>query len=150
MHRLSGILLDVGAFDLDAECLTLDLDVDMAVECDRLVVLGGLEVLRHVRVEVVLPGHAAPLRDLAVERKPEADRRFDGFAVDDRQGAGQPQTHGTGVGVRLVTELVGATAEHLGGGVQLDVDLEADGRVVLLEYCFVVHVRLPSLPGSAR
>ena len=49
-----------------------DLDVEVAVEGDRLVVLRGLEVLRHVRVEVVLPGEAAGLRDRAAEREAEA------------------------------------------------------------------------------
>ena len=55
-------------------------DVEVAVEGDRLVVLRGLEVLRHVRVEVVLPGEPAPLGDLAVEREADADRRLDRLA----------------------------------------------------------------------
>ena len=91
VQRLAGVLLHVGALDLDAEGLrsvvTGDLDVGPAVEGDRLVVLRGLEVLRHVRVEVVLPGEAAPLRDLAVEREADPDRGLDGLAVDDRHRA---------------------------------------------------------------
>ena len=62
-------------------------DVGPALEGDRLVVLGGLEVLRHVRVEVVLPREPAPLRDLAVQRQPDPDRRLDRLAVDDRHRA---------------------------------------------------------------
>ncbi len=42
---------------------------------DRLVVLGDLEVLRHVRIEVVLPGEPAPLGDLAVEGQADAGSR---------------------------------------------------------------------------
>ena len=61
------------------------LDVGPAVEGDRLVVLRGLEVLRHVRVEVVLPREPAPLGDLAVQRQADPDRRLDGLAVDHRQ-----------------------------------------------------------------
>src|SRR5680860_1144606 len=64
---LARVPLHVGPLDLDPERLAVDVDVHPALERDRLVVLGCLEVLRHVRVEVVLPGEPAPLRDLAVE-----------------------------------------------------------------------------------
>ena len=89
VQRLAGVLLHVGALDLDAEGLAVDLDVGPALEGDRLVVLRGLEVLRHVRVEVVLPREPAPLRDLAVQRQPDPDRRLHRLAVDHRHRAGQ-------------------------------------------------------------
>ena len=45
--------------------------------------------------------------------------------VDHRQRAGQTQRHRVDVGVRLIPEAVGGTREHLGGGCQLGVHLEA-------------------------
>ncbi len=84
---LAGVLLHVSALDLHTDDLAvLELDVDPAVEGDGLVVLGGLEVLRQVRVEVLLPGEAARLGDLAVQRQADADRMLDGSAVDDGGG----------------------------------------------------------------
>ena len=116
--------------DLDpVDRAVVELDVEVALERDRLVVLRGLEVLRHVRVEVVLAGEPAPLRDLAVEHEPDADRRLHGHRVDDRQGTGQTQTHRAGLGVGLGAELGRAAAEHLRRGVQLDVHLESHDGV---------------------
>ena len=43
------------------------------------------------------------------------------------------------VGVWLVTEVVAATAKHLGLGVQLNVNLETDDNFKLLERLLVVH-----------
>ena len=133
VQRLAGVLLHVRALDLDAEGLAVHLDVGPALEGDRLVVLGGLEVLRHVRVEVVLPREPAPLRDLAVQREADPDRRLHRLAVDHRHRAGQAQAGRAGLGVRLAAEGRRAAAEHLGVRVQLDVDLEAHRRVVRRE-----------------
>ena len=133
VQRLAGVLLHVGALDLDPEGLAVDIDVGPALEGDRLVVLGGLEVLRHVRVEVVLPREPAPLRDLAVQRQADPDRRLHRLAVDHRHRARQAQAGRAGLGVRLAAEGRRAAAEHLGVGVQLDVDLEPHGRVVRRE-----------------
>ena len=133
MGGLAGVLLHVRALDLDAEGLAVHVDVHEALEADRLVVLGGLEVLRHVRVEVVLPGEAAPLGDLAVEREPDPDRGLDRLAVHRRHRAGQPEAGRADVGVGLAAERRRAAAEHLGRGVELDVHLEAERGVVALE-----------------
>lgn len=134
VRRLAGVLLHVGALDLHAEDLpVLQLDVQIAVEGDRLVVLGGLEVLRHVRIEVVLPGEAAPLGDLAVQREPDLDGGLDADLVDDRERARQPEADRTGLRVGALLELGGAAAEHLGLGAELDMDLEAHDGVVRRE-----------------
>ena len=136
---LAGVLLHVCALDLDADGLAAHLHIHEALERDRLVVLAGLEVLRHVRVEVVLPREPAPLRDLAVERQPDPDRRLHGLAVDDRHRAGEPEAHRADRRVRLLAERRRAAAEHLGRGVELDVDLEPEGRVVALEHLLERH-----------
>ena len=71
VQRLAGVLLHVGPLDRDPEGERLavlgrrHLDLELAVVGDRLVVLRGLEVLRHVRVEVVLPREPAGRGDLA-------------------------------------------------------------------------------------
>ena len=94
VQRLAGVLLHVRALDLDADDLPVDVDVGPAVEGDRLVVLRGLEVLRHVRVEVVLPREAAPLGDRAVQRQPDPDRGLDRHArsppASPRAAPGRP------------------------------------------------------------
>lgn len=134
VRRLAGVLLHVRALDLHAEDLAvLQLDVQIAVEGDRLVVLGGLEVLRHVRIEVVLPGEAAPLGDLAVQREPDLDGGLDADLVDDRKRARQSEAYRAGLRVRVLLELGGAPAEHLGLGAELHMDLEAHDGVVRRE-----------------
>ena len=130
VEGLSGVLLHVRALDLDAERLSVELDLGPAVVGDRLVVLRGLEVLRHVRVEVVLAREPAPGGDLAVERQADADGRLDGGGVDDRKRAGEPQADRAHLRVRLGPERGGAAAEHLGHRVELDVDLQAHHRLV--------------------
>jgi hypothetical protein len=147
MGGLAGVLLHVRALDLDPEGLAVapivgQSDVHEALEADRLVVLGGLEVLRHVRVEVVLPREAAPLRDLAVEREPDPDRGLDGLAVHRRHRAGQPEAGRADVRVRLPAERGRAAAEHLGRSVELDVHLETQGGVVALQHVLERHQRL--------
>ncbi len=145
VRRLAGVLLHVGALDLDPErqdaLVGLDVDVEPAVEADRLVVLRRLEVLRHVRVEVVLPREAAPLGDLAVQRQPDPHRRLHRRAVERGQRARQPQAGRAGLRVGRRAELRGAAAEHLRGGAELDVHLEAEDGVVRGDGLVVRHQR---------
>ena len=50
VRRLAGVLLHVRAFDADPEgCAVVEGYVEVAVDGDRLVVLGDLVVLGHVR-----------------------------------------------------------------------------------------------------
>ena len=107
---LAGVLLDVGPLDADALARR---QLEPAVDVERLVVLGDLVVLRHVRVEVVLPVEEAGL-DLAVERQADPDGQLHRLPVQHRERAGQAERHGVDVGVGLVAEAVGAGAEQLG------------------------------------
>src|SRR4051812_39056542 len=122
---LAGVLLHVGAGDTDAGAVG---QVEVAADVDRLVVLADLIVLRHVRIEVVLPVEDARL-DGAVQRFADAHGVLDGLTVDHRQRARQPEADRADVGVGLGPEPVGAAAEQLGGGVQLAVDLEPDDEL---------------------
>ena len=94
VQRLAGVLLHVRPLDADPVGLAVDLDLGPAVVRDRLVVLGDLVVLRHVGIEVVLPGEAAPFGDLAAQRQADADRGLDRLGVHHRQraraGRGRP------------------------------------------------------------
>ena len=73
VRELAGILLHVGALDRNRDLATVgQLDVDAAVEGDRLVVLADLVVLGEVGVEVVLARETARRRDLAAEGEAQA------------------------------------------------------------------------------
>src|SRR5699024_5660656 len=109
---LTGVLLHVHPFDLHpvlAQPLGgVDGDVEVTIHTDRFVVLRDLVVLRHVRVEVVLPGEPAPRGDGAVQRQPEPDRALDRLCVDDRQRAGKGQADRAHLAVGFGPELGGA------------------------------------------
>ena len=135
--ELTGVLLHVGALNLDGEDgAVVELDVQGAVFGDGAVGLGGLEVLRRVRVEVVLTGEVGLIRDIAAQRQAELDGGLDGGLVHHGQRAGQAERDGGDVGVGRIAELVGCGVEHLGVGVQLDVHLEAEDGVVLFDGFF--------------
>ena len=133
VQRLAGVLLQVHALDADPDDPVRDGHVQPAVRAQRLVVLGDLEVLRHVRVEVVLPREPAPGRDPAVQGQADPDRVLDRQPVDHRQRAGQAQADRAHLAVRRRAEHGRAAAEHLGPGAQLDVRLQADHRLVALQ-----------------
>ena len=101
---LAGVLLQVGPGDADAGAAR---QLEPAVDVERLVVLGDLEVLRHVRVEVVLPGEHARA-DLAVQRQADPDGQLHRRLVEHGQRAGQAERDRVDVGVGLGAELVAA------------------------------------------
>ncbi len=130
MQRLAGVLLHVHAGDADPMDLPVNLHVEPAVLTQRLVVLADLEVLRHVRVEVVLARESAPGRDRAVQCQADHHGEPHGGLVDHRQRARQPQAGRAHLGVGLRAEHRGTAAEHLRGGAELDVCLQPDHRLV--------------------
>ena len=135
MRRLAGVLFDVGPFDPDDGAVR---ERQLTIGVGRLVVLGGLEVLRHVRIEVVLAGHHRRMH-LAPDRSSEPHGVLDRSFVHDRQGAGQADTGGTGERVRDVTERVLAATEQLRLSRQLDMDLETDDELPLVGQRWLVH-----------
>src|SRR5206468_962548 len=68
----------------------------------------------------------SPLGDCAVEREAELDGLFDRPPVGHGQRAREREAHGARLAVRLATEAIAATAEHLRLRLQLDVDLQPD------------------------
>src|SRR5690606_29031659 len=125
---LAGVLFDVRALDADAGAVA---QLDVAVHVDRLVVLADLVVLRHVRVEVVLPGEHRR-HDAALHRATEPHRVLHRPLVEHRERPGEAEAHRTDVGVRFGAELVAAPAEQLARRAQLAVHLEADDDLPLL------------------
>ncbi len=152
---LAGVLLHVRALDADTESV----DLERSVDADRLVVLADLIVLRHVRVEVVLPVEHRAVRDRALQRLADAQRELHRPLAEHRQRAGQPQAHRADVRVGLGAELVLARAEQLRRRGQLDVHLEADHRLprrggrgghARLPPCPNVPIRARSRSSAAR
>jgi hypothetical protein len=68
--------------------------------------------------------------DRATRRDGGAEREGHGIPVEDGKGSGKTETDRADVGVRGVTESVGAAAEDLGLREELAMDLEADDRLV--------------------
>ena len=109
VRRLAGVLFHVGALDADARAVG---QLEPAVDVDRPVVLGDLVVLRHVRVEVVLPVEDRRL-DRAVQRLPERIASSTACRLSTGSEPGSPRHTGQMLRVGLVAELVRAAAEHL-------------------------------------
>ena len=103
-----------------------ELDLDLAADDDREVLLGELVVLGIIRVEIVLPVPGAALRDLCAHDEAEEDGFFDRLAVHHRQRAGEAEDDRVDLLVGLLAETPGGGREDLGAGVQLHVDLETD------------------------
>ena len=120
--RLAGVLFDVRSFDANSATVS---QLDVAVFVGRLLVLGGLEVLGHVRVEVVLAGEHRGLNP-AVQGPPQGHGELDRLTVRHRKRPRQAEADRADVGVRFVAERVGASAEQLRLGGQLDVHFETD------------------------
>ncbi len=122
VHGLAGVLFEVRAHDPH----TLAVDVEVPGDTDRLVVLRRLVVLWHVGVEVVLPMEHRLRRHAEVECLTDPQRELDGLLVEHGQRARKAQAHGADERVRICSERVGAAAEELRRGGELDVHLEAD------------------------
>ena len=105
--------------------------VDPAMLGDGLVELRDLVALGQVGIEVILARKDGALAHLAVDGQRGQRGKLDGLGVEHRQRAGQPQADRADVGVRRRAEVIGATAEGLGGGEQLHVDFESDDGLVL-------------------
>ena len=127
-----------------------DLQIQMPVHAEGDGALRGLEVLGHIRIEVVLPVEHAVLHDLAVRSQARFHDGADSLAVGHRQRAGQAQAHRAHVGVRLVLMAELAATKHLGvERGELGMDLETDhGLPVLQDLGELLHARSPPFPAK--
>ena len=129
VETLAGVLLHMDPGDSDADRLAVDLEVEVPVNTDRKGELRYLIVLWQVGVEVVLPIEQRSLSEGAVECFGDGEDPLDGLFVRYRQCTWKRETHRAHRRVRLVSEVNGTPAEHLGRGLQLDVGLDADHRL---------------------
>src|SRR5262249_20589089 len=130
--ELADVSLEVQPLDADATRVAVgQIDLKHAVRGERLLVLADLEVLRHVRMVVVLAREPARGVDAALERERRAHAVLDRAAIDHRQRPGHPLADGTGLRVRRGAKGRWAAAEHLGARRELRVHLEADNDVVV-------------------
>ena len=120
--RLAGVLLEVGPLDADAGAVG---QLEPAVDVERLVVLADLVVLRHVRVEVVLPGEHAR-RTSQCSARPTRMPSSTAAWLSTGSEPGRPSVTGSMLVLGSPPNWLGARAEHLGARGQLGVDLEAD------------------------
>ena len=110
-------------------------DVDPAVLGDGLVELRDLVALGQVGIEVVLAREDGALADLAVEGERGQRGELDGLGVEHGQRAGQAEADRADIGIGRGAEVVGAAAEGLGRGEQLDVHFEPDDGLVFGQGC---------------
>src|SRR5258708_13825558 len=132
MEQAAGVLREVRAADADALGRPVVAgDLEPALHREREVELRDLVALRQVRVHVVLTVEFRVLGRPAVERDARGDRELDRAAVRVRERARQPEADLAGERVRRRAEPLRRTAaEHLGAGVELDLALDTDDRLV--------------------
>ncbi len=84
-----------------------------------------------VRVEVVLAVKLAGDRGFAAEHEAGEGGEAEGLFVHDGERTGEAEADGADVRIGLGAVLDRAGAEHLGAGLELNVNLEADGGDVV-------------------
>ena len=99
----------------------------IAAKAEWQIILADLVVLRHIGIEIIFAIKFADRPDLTAQHEPSERGEFQGFFIHDRQGARHPKTHRAYVGVGLRAVFDRARAEHLTAGLELNVNLEADG-----------------------
>src|SRR3989338_2490595 len=122
MEELARIFFHVNARDADSLGPLADRDVQMAMMRERLIILGNLEVLWEIRIEVLLAVKLHHPGDLAVKRQGHPDPPLKRLLVEDRQRPGKPQTHRARLAIRRSTEFRGAPAEQLRFRAELEVN----------------------------
>jgi hypothetical protein len=133
VKELPGVLLDVNPTDAHPLRPLRRVDLQIAVQTEGVIIHGALILGGEVRVEIVLPVEQAVFGDLAVQGQAGEDGPLDGPLVGDGERPGHPGADRADVAVRLRRGAVHhrARAEHLGAGLQLRVDLQADHRLEL-------------------
>ena len=144
VHRPAGVLLEVGADELDvAAGAAFRLDGDSPPRRDRVLVLADLVALRQVRVEVVLAREDASGGDAGADREAEPDRHPHRLAVEHRKHPGKPEVDRARLGVGRRSVAGRSTGKELAPGEEAGVHLQPDDRLP------AVH-RRPLAPRSGR
>ena len=110
---LAGVLLQVDALDLDPDGLAVHLDVEVAVEAERLVVLARSGSSSACPDRSSSSGRTGTTRRSSSSAPGRSGSSTRSPRVDHRQRTGQRQAHRADLGVRLGAERRRAAAEHL-------------------------------------
>src|SRR5207249_11902921 len=119
MKRLSRIFLEVDPHEPDPLPAAPRPNIDAAAGAERPIVLGDLITLGEVRVEIVLPGEDAPLRDLGADGQARHDREPDRALVQHGKHARESEADRADLRVGPRAELRAAAAENLRLGPEL-------------------------------
>src|SRR5213082_1098029 len=109
-------------------------ELPLATGGERQFVLGNLVALGEVGVEIVFASEAGMVVDRAVQGERGAHGHLDGALVEHGQSAGEAEADGTDIGVGRIAEASGAAAEDFCAREELDVDFQADDRLVFREH----------------
>src|SRR5438132_1419602 len=96
--------------------------------------LRDLVALGQIGVEIVFSGEARMFVDRAIQGERGTHGHFDGALVHDGESSRQAEAHRADVGVRRIAEPRRAAAKDFRSGEQLDVDFQADDRLVFREH----------------
>ncbi len=121
------------------------LDLNLTPQAKRLIVLTQLVVLAVVGVKVVFPVPFAPGCDVTAQHQAQARALQHSLLVDDRQSARQAQHHRIRQAVGGRCEGVAAGGAHLAAGLQLDVNFQANGDVVVHNSCVLMQKAVSDL-----
>jgi hypothetical protein len=134
VDALAGVVFHVDARNADAFLHAVDFNVDPAMLGYRLIVLRNLVALGKIRVEIILTGEDGSRIHAAIQGQAGLNRQFDGLPAQHGKGSRQPQTDRADVGIGRSAETGRAATEDLGVGGELDVNFQADDRLVLFDY----------------
>ena len=103
VHRLAGVLLEVGARDPDPPFLTRTVQLDVHVSPAHYgeLVLADLVALGKIRIEVVLAGEYRTRCNRGIDGQSELRGHPHDFGVKDRQHARIAEVDQAGLGIRL-------------------------------------------------
>ena len=137
VDKLPRILLHMGPGDADPLHHPVNLDVQPAVLADRQIKLRRLEILRQIRIIVVLPVELAVVGDLGINGQSSLHTELNHLLIDYRKHSRQSQADRTDMGIRRSAEFRLAAAEDLGSRLQLNMDFQSDNRFILVHLSYL-------------
>ena len=130
MSCRSGQVCHVYTCETDAFFPCFRVNVHPAMLRNREIKLRSLEVLRQIRIVVVLSVKLAVTINFAICCKPRLDGVVYHLTIDDGQDTGKSEADGTDVRILICAEACGTAAENLGLCLEFAVNLKADDGFV--------------------
>ena len=132
MNQFSGIFFHMRTGNADTAYFPIHFHVEIAMFTDWQVKLGSLEILRKVRIVIILSVKFAETGDFAVQCQSGTHSKFKYFLIQHRQYAWKSQTYRADIGIRVCTKRGFAVTENLCGRMKLCMHFKPN-------YCFVFH-----------